>query len=204
MISSFSKFRFKIWTDLLEKWAIGIVNLQHEKDLGVLLTVGPGCLILHRFVNSLLYCVRSAACIAKSTECCWRLQNWYAGRPRFGLPTFPAANCSQLFLVLSIHYVCCNSLRTSSRGQTCAPSAAGTEQTTAAELPRRIHPNPSCFAVGKPSSGFPSSPYPFSPTHLSPSCKESAAAIWSTRAPKAMNRNLWVFCNKVLLILSSS
>ena len=49
----------------------------------------------------------------KSAGCCWRLQNWYAGRPRFGLPAFPAANCSQLFLVLSIHYVCYSSLGTS-------------------------------------------------------------------------------------------
>ena len=70
MISSFSKFMFKIlvcirpgiiWTDLLEKWAIGIANQQHEKDLGVLLTVGPGGLILHHFANGLLRCVHCAA-----------------------------------------------------------------------------------------------------------------------------------------------
>ena len=87
MISSFSKFLFKIlvcikpciiWTYLLEKWAIGIANLQHEKDLGVLLAVGPGGLILHRFANSLLRCVRCATCITNLLG--------VAGDCRIGMP----------------------------------------------------------------------------------------------------------------------
>ena len=128
MISYFSKFMFKIlvcikpgiiWTDLLEKWAIGIANLQHEKDLGVSLIVGPGGLNIGRAAWSSTI-LQTACCVvsvvlrvSQSTGCCWRLLNWYAGRPRFGLPAFPAANCSQLFLVLSIHYVCCSPLGTS-------------------------------------------------------------------------------------------
>ena len=88
MISSFSKFMFKIlvcikpsiiWTDLLEKWAIGIANLQHEKDLGVSLTVGPCGLILHCFANGLLCCVRCAVQVTNPLG--------IAADHRIGMPT---------------------------------------------------------------------------------------------------------------------
>ena len=62
--------------------------------------------------SSVALCPLCYAC-HKSVGCCCRSLNWYAGRPRFGLPVFSAVNCSQHFLVLSFGYVCCNSLGTS-------------------------------------------------------------------------------------------
>ena len=53
-----------------------------------------------------------------STRCCSRLHNWYAGRPRFGLSVFSATKCPQLFLVLSIHCVCCRFMGTSQNVRT--------------------------------------------------------------------------------------
>ena len=78
--------------------------------------------------SSVALCPLCYAC-HKSVGCCCRSLNWYAGRPRFGLPVFSAVNCSQLFLVLSFGYVYYISLGTSQNVRTgvwlahkCAPT----------------------------------------------------------------------------------
>ena len=57
-----------IWTDLLEKWAIEIANLHHEKDLGVSLTVGPSGLKIGRAAWSSTD-LRASHCVVSVAMC---------------------------------------------------------------------------------------------------------------------------------------